>query len=190
MFLLKLRYTGLIFVALLAGGCSNDNGQDEASKNNNQPQTINYETQEEQNQRLDLRDQTIGEKGGYPQTDQDDLNRGDNQTGNNTDIFTNEQSKKIANRLMKRQDIKAAQVAITDDKIVVGVMLNDHSNHNITTGIKKDVRKFEPDKTIVVYTDDNNWDRMSNLKAKLKQSNLPNDIKDNMKDLFNPDDNQ
>lgn len=190
MFLLKLRYSGLLFTVLLASGCANDENSEARNNDGPKTQTINYETQGEQNARLGLRDQTIGEKGGYPQTDQDDLNRGDNTTSGNMDIFTNEQSKEIANHLMKHQDIKAAQVAVTDEKIVVGVMLNDHGNHNITTDIKKEVRKLEPNKTIVVYTDDNNWDRMSNLKARLKQSNLPDDIKDNMKELFNPDRNR
>lgn len=186
-FLLKLKYTGLLFAVLLASGCSNDNNN-EASKNNNQPQTdtINYETESEQNERLGLREQSIGEQGGYPQTDQDNLNRGDNTTGNNTDVFTNEQSKKIADLLMKRQDIKAAQVAVTDEKIVIGVMLNDHSDHDITKGIKEDVRKYEPNKTIVVYTDDINWDRKNNLRARLNQSNLSVDIKEGIKEFFNP----
>lgn len=185
----KLTYTALLLAVLVVGGCSTEENN-EASQNNDQPQTINYETQGEQNERLGLGDQSIGEKGGYPQTDQDDYNRGDNTIGKNTDLFTNEQSKKIADRIMQRQDIKAAQVAITDDKVVIGVMLNDHSDHDITRAIKQDVRKIEKNKTIVVYTDDNNWDRMSNLKAKLKQSTLPKDIKDDLKDLFNPDRNQ
>lgn len=185
----KLTYTAFLLAVLVVGGCSTE-GNNEASQNNDQPQTINYETQGEKNERLGLGDQSIGEKGGYPQTDQDDYNRGDNTIGKNTDLFTNEQSKKIADRIMQRQDIKAAQVAITDDKVVIGVMLNDHSDHDITRAIKQDVRKIEKNKTIVVYTDDNNWDRMSNLKAKLKQSTLPKDIKDDMKDLFNPNRNQ
>lgn len=182
---MRLRYAGLLFVVLMAGGCSNDDENKEASVDNDQPQAINYETQGEQNERLGLRNQSIGEQGGYPQTEQNDLNRGDNPTGDNTDSFTNEQSKQIANHLMNRRDIRVAQVAVTDDKVVVAVILVDHNDHEISTDIKKDVRKFEPDKTIVVYTDDNNWDRVNNLKARLKQSNLPNDVKDNIKQFFN-----
>ena len=183
--MLKYRFIGLLLIVLLSAGCSNDENN-EASNNDVQPQTINYETKNEQNARLGIQDQTIGERGGYPQTDQDDINRGDSALRDNADIFTNEQSKKIANRLMKRQDIKAAQVAITDDKIVIGLMLNDHGDHNITKGIKEDVRKFDQEKTIIVYTDDIHWDRMSNLKARHEQSNLT----ENIKKFFNPDHNE
>lgn len=191
MFFVKLKFAGLLLTVLLVGGCSTDDDQNnEASQNNDQPQTINYETKGEQNERLGLRNQTTGEEGSDPRTEQDKYNRGDNTTGSNTDMFTTKQSKQIADRLMERQDIKSAQVAITDEKVIVGVMLNDHSDHDVIKGIKEEVREFENDKTIVVYTDDNNWDRANNLKARLKQANLPNEIKENMRDFFNPDRNR
>ncbi|WP_157724854.1 YhcN/YlaJ family sporulation lipoprotein [Virgibacillus phasianinus] len=179
---MRLRYGCLLFAVLIAGGCANGGNNEASDDDQIQSQPLHYETKHEQNERLDTGDQ--------PQTqteiEKGNVNRGDNTSGNNTDVFTNEQSKEIADYLMKRRDIKLAQVAITDKKIVVAVMLNDHSNHDITDGIESDVRKFDKNKTIVVYTDDNHWDRMSNLKARLKQSNFSDDLKDDMKRLFNP----
>ncbi|WP_404453222.1 YhcN/YlaJ family sporulation lipoprotein [Virgibacillus necropolis] len=183
---MKLRY-GLLFVAIVATGCANDESNEAKNDEQIQSQTINYETKNEQNDRLGLRDQTIGEKGGYEQSEQKQINRGDKQEGDNTDIFTNEQSKAISDHLRKQRDIKLAQVAVTDEKVVVAVMLDEHNNHEISDDIEKEVRKFEPNKTIVVYTDDNHWDRMSNLKARHKQSTFPDDLKDDMKRFFNPD---
>lgn len=183
---MKLSYVGLLFVVLVVTGCNNVDNNEATDDEKIQSQPLHYETKDEQNERLGLRDQTIGEKGGYPQSEQKELNRGDTTAGDNKDAFTNEQSKVIADHLSERLDIKLAQVALTNEKIIVAVMLNGHTNHEISGDIKQEVRNFEPNKTIVVYTDDIYWDRMVNLKARLNQSNFPDDIKEDMKRLFNP----
>ncbi|ASN05115.1 YhcN/YlaJ family sporulation lipoprotein [Virgibacillus necropolis] len=183
---MKFSYVGLLFIVLVTAGCTN--GQNNEANNDEQIQTqpIHYETREEQNERLGIRNQTIGEKGGYPQSEQKEINRGDNTVGENTDIFTSEQSKVIADHLTDRRDIKAAQVAITDEKIVVAVMLSEYTDDEIGEKIEKEVRTFDQNKTIVVYTDSIYWDRMNNLKSGLKRSESPNEIKEDMEWLFNP----
>lgn len=181
---MKLSYVGLLLATLTVVGCTNEGNNEAGNDNQTETQPIHYETKNERDERLDLRDKTIGEKGGYPQSEQKNLNSGDGKTGNNTDEFTNKQSKVISDHLKEKRNIKLAQVAITNDKIIVAVMLNEHNDHEISTDIKNEVRKFEPNKTIVVYTDDKHWDRMNNLKARLKQSNIPDDLQE----FFNLDD--
>ncbi|WP_430785037.1 YhcN/YlaJ family sporulation lipoprotein [Virgibacillus flavescens] len=186
---MKLKILFLTIFVLVAG-CTNDGKNESDNTTSPETQPLHYETENERNARLGIRKKSLGEQGGYPQTQQLEINRGDVETGNNTDIFTNEQSIQISNHLKKLREIKMAQVAISEEKVIVSVMLNEHNNHDVNRMIENEVRKFEPNKTIVVYTDDKHWDRMSNLSARLKQAKLPNDLKDDIMRLFNPNRNK
>ncbi|MFZ3576420.1 YhcN/YlaJ family sporulation lipoprotein [Virgibacillus sp. DJP39] len=168
---MKLNYVCLLFIVIVMTACS-DGENSAADNNNNEPQSqpLNYENETEKNRRLGLRDQTIGEKGGYSQSDQKLINRGD-VGANNKDIYTNEKSQEIVKYLMDRHGIKVAQVAITDEKIIVAVMFDDRTGTNdaIADVIEKEVRKFDASKQIVVYTDQSNWEQVKDLKARPNQ---------------------
>lgn len=115
----------------------------------------------------------------------------DNQRQNKTrysDVFTNEESIMLSEKLEKRKGINRAQVASTDERVIVAVMLSDHSDHNITKKIEADIKEIIPDKQIVIYTDDTHWERMKNLDARLESKNIGNDVEDNLKELFNIND--
>lgn len=105
-----------------------------------------------------------------------------------SDVFTNEESIMLSEKLEKRKGINRAQVASTDERIIVAVMLSDHSDHNITKKIEADIKEIIPDKQIVIYTDDTHWERMKNLDARLESKNIGNDVEDNLKELFNIND--
>lgn len=105
-----------------------------------------------------------------------------------SDAFTNEESLMLTNTLEKRKDIMQAQVATTDDRVIVGVMLSEHTDHNTTKKIESEIKEIIPDKQIIIYTDDTRWERMKNLDAKLESKNIGNDVEDNIKELFNIND--
>lgn len=164
-----MKYITITFVTIMmlfTIGCTNNNDNAEEDRNARM-QHINYETPKEQKQRLGNREPSIGEQGGYIQSEQRGLNAGD-RTGDYTDMYTNEDSVRIADHLNEWKEIKQAQVAFTDKRVVVGVLLNDHSDHHLTDRIREEVAKFVPDREIVVYTDEAYWEKMKNLDSRIQ----------------------
>ncbi|WP_099158639.1 YhcN/YlaJ family sporulation lipoprotein [Virgibacillus ndiopensis] len=180
-----LLNTGIIIAFLF--GCANTNQDENAQDNNVETQPLHYETNEEQKDRQGVKKESVGEKGGYKQSDQKGTNASERNSGNYTDIFTNEETKEIYRHVTGLKEVKNAQIASTEEKVIVAVMLNEHSNHNVQAVIEQEVKKFAPDKTIVVYTDDIYWDRMSNLKSRLKAGNGGNEFQEQMEKFFNRD---
>lgn len=164
------RTAGLVILGITLVGCTNNN--DEATRDNpgDYTQPINYETNEEQD-----------EHEGYPQSDQTGMNDGD-ETGQ-SDFYTNEETVSIAHKLSKQKEVVQAQVALTEHKVVVGVMLNDNAPPDMQETIKKQVQDMKPDKKVHVYTDDIYWDRMRNKDSKLDQFN--GGMKEFLNEFFN-----
>jgi ABC-type Fe3+-citrate transport system substrate-binding protein len=176
----------LLFMAACA-----DTGEGESEMNEESPtQPIHYETEHEQKDRLNVRDQTIGERSGYPQSTQENVNDA-NFEGGYTDEYTNNRTEEIAEYLQQKQNIIQAQVAETDERIVVAVMLQERTNQNVDVSgsIEEEVRNILPgtNKQIVVYTDDNYWDRMKNIDARWKARETGDDLGEMLDDFFNTD---
>ncbi|MFD1850161.1 YhcN/YlaJ family sporulation lipoprotein [Oceanobacillus bengalensis] len=176
MYLRKLLLVGLIFILT---ACGNDNAESETKQYNTQP--INYDTPLEQDGSLDRQEESIGEKGGYPQSEQRGVNASDYE-GDYTDPFTNDETIFITEELRKDKDIIQAQVASTDDRIIVAVMLREYYNEADTEEIKEKIRRIVPDidKEIIVYTDDIHWNRMKDYDAR----NESHEIGDNIEEIF------
>ncbi|WP_163970116.1 YhcN/YlaJ family sporulation lipoprotein [Oceanobacillus halotolerans] len=187
-----MKWRSFITISLMVPfviACNDTDHIDEnAQRDGNQsdPQPIHYESEGEKRERLGIDDQSIGERGGYPQTNRDDINRSEN-NNRYTDAFTNEESEEIAEHLRQRNDIRQVQVASTDDRVVVAVMLNKHHDHHVPDNIEEDIKEFVQDKKIVVYTDDIYWERMRNLDSRLNQANMGEDVEQEIEDLFNID---
>lgn len=164
-----------LFILFATAGCGNE-AEEGQNENNNQYQPINYETREEQTNRAGSRDNTIGELGGYPQSDQEYVNDGDkNLNAKNEDRYTNERTMLISEYLAERKEIVQAQVAETDERIIVAVITADNEYFpNLNEVIEKEVKRVIPDKQIVVYTQAIWWDRMRNLNSS------PNDLDEKM----------
>ncbi|MEW9675883.1 YhcN/YlaJ family sporulation lipoprotein [Lentibacillus sp. L22] len=158
--------TGLSLLLLF--GCSNTNTDNNGTAQNDNPKTqsINYETNHERNDRLGINDQSIGDRGGYPQNDQSGTNASNGHKGKYSDNYVNEKSDQIYQRLINYREIKQAQVAIADDKVIVALMLNDYNDQNVRDLVVNEVKKVEPDKEVVIYTDDIHWNRVQNMKAR------------------------
>ncbi|QKY69569.1 YhcN/YlaJ family sporulation lipoprotein [Lentibacillus sp. CBA3610] len=168
-----------VFVLTLIGCAEYETG-DNGTQDNMNSQPIKYETQEEQDERLGTESD---EQKTYPDNKYKDINEGD--SGKNTDKFTNEMSLSISNHLKQRHDVRQAQVAVTDEKVVVGVMLTDQAPPDMRDLVEEEVQQLVPNKDVYVYTDDIYWDRMRNKDAELDQLN--GDVREYLREFFNRD---
>ncbi|WP_249870983.1 YhcN/YlaJ family sporulation lipoprotein [Oceanobacillus saliphilus] len=164
MLIKKLFFIALI---LLIGACD---GAENASEQNNVGNDGSIQPIRFDEKNVDIYDSpgpSIGEMGGYEQSEQRGVNTAD--FSKYSDVFTNEESIRISEELAKQKDIIQAQVASTEDRIIVAVMLREHFDHHVAHKIEDEVRKIVPDsdKQIIVYTDDIQWDRMKNIDARL-----------------------
>lgn len=174
-------------ILLLTVACSdvNEDAQNTREQPNTQP--INYETDREQKDRLNIRDKTIGEKGGYPQSEQDGVNASDSHRGF-SDAFTNEESELISKQLKEKKEIVQAQVASTDERIIVGVILSEKSDPEIKKIIQEEVERIVPDKQVTIYTDEVHWDHMKDLDARMGSEKREYDIEEYIDDFFRTED--
>ncbi|WP_010098989.1 YhcN/YlaJ family sporulation lipoprotein [Ornithinibacillus scapharcae] len=172
------------FLLFLTAGCGNEREEGQSETNNNQYQPINYETPEEQTNRTRTEDKTIGELGGYPQSDQEFVNEGDkNLHSKNEDRYSNERTMLISEYLAERKEIVQAQVAETDERIIVAVITPDNEYYpNLNEVIEEEVKRVVPDKQIVVYTQAIWWDRMRNLNS--SPNDMDEKMRRNMDDFF------
>lgn len=177
----------LLATTLFVAGCADDTEQGMSGTTNpDQIQPINYETPKEQQERVGQQEKSVGELGGYPQNEQEFVNEGDkNVNAKNEDRYTNEKTLQISEYLSERKEIVQAQVAETDDRIIIAVQTENHEYHDLNRIIEEEVRRIEPEKQIVVYTDDNYWERMRNLNS--RQIKLEDDIENSLREFFNND---
>ncbi|GGA69285.1 YhcN/YlaJ family sporulation lipoprotein [Ornithinibacillus halotolerans] len=172
--------SSLVFIA----ACGNDSEQGANEENLDNIQPINYETKEEQKTRLGQNEQSIGELGGYPQSEQERVNEGDKNFGaKNEDRYTNERTYYIAEKLSERKEVVQAQVAETDKRVIVAVMTGNKYYPDLPKSIREEVKEMIPDKEIVVYTDAAWWDRMRNLNS--NPDKLEITIERNLNNFFN-----
>ncbi len=172
-----------MMLLLLVAGCNA--GQDTSEqRRDNTIQPIHFEPETNANDRYETNQPSIGEQGGYPQSEQEGVNASD--FSHYSDAFTNEESARITKELSKQKDIIQTQVASTEDRIVVAVILREHFDHDVSHHIEEEVKKIVPDtdKQIIVYTDDIEWDRMKNLDARLQAKYNGDDLERFVEDLF------
>lgn len=104
------------------------------------------------------------------------------QRGNNPKVlYTNKETTKIANKLLKRSDIILAQVTETDETIYIAVKLNNKHSPTIKDDIYNIVQQFDPDKEIVIMTNVKQWDHQKDTNARA----LPKGIGKMFEDFFN-----
>lgn len=170
-----------LFILIVTACSPNEQGASERT-NNSSVQPIHFD--KKQSDIYDNEEPSIGEQGGYPQSEQNGVNQADFR--NYSDAFTNEESLFITKELEKQKDIIQAQVASSEDRIVVAVMLREHVDHDMPQKIEEDVKELVPgtNKQIIVYTDDVQWNQMKNLDTRLKAKTIGDDLENTIKDLF------
>ncbi|MUK86989.1 hypothetical protein GMD78_01050 [Ornithinibacillus sp. L9] len=184
------KYILLGMSVFVITGCATQEEGRHANNSENNLQPIHYETPEQQRER-EGQPRSIGERGGYPQSELEGLNAGDTDD-RNRDRYTNEKTMEISQYLSELRYIKQAQVSETNDRIVVAAILNNHSDQTSlgdaddrAQQIKQEVKKFGRDKEIVVYTDNIYWNRMRNLNS--NQISIDENIDQFLEDFFNTD---
>ncbi|WP_284139709.1 MULTISPECIES: YhcN/YlaJ family sporulation lipoprotein [unclassified Virgibacillus] len=166
--MLKLQsmiWMTLVITVLVA--CDGDTSVKKTKENDSEAAPIHYETEQEQQERLGSHQSDKHERDAYPQQEEKSLNGGD-RTGSYTDKYTTEDGVRVADHLMNMKEVKVAQVAITKDKVIVAVRLAEGVDPTIQKNIEREVSKFISDKPIVIYTDDNHWDRIRNMNSRFK----------------------
>ncbi|WP_085991795.1 YhcN/YlaJ family sporulation lipoprotein [Oceanobacillus senegalensis] len=176
------------FVLTVAVGCTNQDENAQTNTDTLDTQPIHYDSKKEHESRNVSPNNPTAEQGRYPKGKQDmmDIGNVDYQ-----DPFVNEETQRITKELTKNRDIIQAQVASIDDRIIVAVMLRKHFNHdasNDSEAIKKEVEKMVPDKQIIVYTDDIQWDRMKNFNARYNAGKNGENIEEFFDNLINQTD--
>ncbi len=179
MWIKRLTIISAIIFALVGCGTEEEGAQDNPENMNSQP--INYETKEEQKERTGTKEQNIGEQGGYPQSEQTEMNDGD--ANAQSDKYTNQTSISIAKKLKERKEVIQAQVAVSNNKVIVGVIISPSSPPNMREILKQEVHEMIPNREVEVYTDDIYWDRMRNKDSRLDQLN--GDMNEFLNEFFN-----
>lgn len=77
----------------------------------------------------------------------------------NPGSYTNKRTIEITKRVMERRDVRNAQVAMTKDRVLVALMLENKIDTRVKDEVKDLVEKMEPDKEVVVLTDDIYWSK-------------------------------
>jgi len=138
-------------------------------------QPIHYETEEEQKERKGVRDQTIGEQGGYIQSEQPHLKYVDRDQ-DYTDPYKNEEALLLTEELNKLDYLATVEVSSAEDRIVIGVMLQANDSHKpisdeaFAEQIEAEVKKILPDtdKDIIVFSQESEWGELKNLDGRIQ----------------------
>ncbi|ALX48193.1 YhcN/YlaJ family sporulation lipoprotein [Lentibacillus amyloliquefaciens] len=179
----KTKWMMPLILFVFIGCAQYETGEEGSSREDSNSQLINYETEQEQNERLGKNTDNPGMNNDYPENNQGEINKGDENA--QSDLFTNEMSQSISTQLKQRNDIRQAQVAVTDERVVVGVMLTDQAPPDMREVVEQEVKEMVPNKEVHVYTDDIYWDRMRNKDSQLDQFN--GDVREFLREFFNRD---
>lgn len=99
--------------------------------------------------------------------------------------FNNDESMKIVAEVNELKEVTLTQAFSTEDHIYIAVMVNpyDRRDHTITEKIQEKIEKMT-NKPITIYTNNNNWDNMKDLNARVKASDAPKELKEKVLNFF------
>ncbi|MGP4061583.1 YhcN/YlaJ family sporulation lipoprotein [Halobacillus sp. H74] len=109
-----------------------------------------------------------------------------NQTNRSHDNdFNNEDAMEIVEKVHELEEVTMAQAFSTDDHVYVAVMVNpyDRRDQSVPEKIQTKVEELT-DKKVTIYTNNNNWDHMKDLNSRLKASQAPDRLKNQIRDFF------
>ncbi|MDC3412447.1 YhcN/YlaJ family sporulation lipoprotein [Aquibacillus sp. 3ASR75-11] len=82
------------------------------------------------------------------------------------DRFYNEESAAVIREINKLEEVKLTQAFVTDEKVIVAVMLHQEGNLDVEDEIKSIVEKIVPNREIEVFTEDVYWNKIRNLNSR------------------------
>lgn len=174
-----MRFIALLLLTIFVFAGCHQPKTDQSSEHNKDLYTDEVKSSQE--------DQRLSKFDGYEISKQRRERMQDDQNNPLTDPYSNEDTMKIAEHLKSLQEVNRAQVVEIDDRIVIGVILNRHSPQEISNMIEQEARKImqDPNKDVIVYTDETYWDHERHLKAKSKATKLGDAVEDLFDDFFN-----
>lgn len=109
--------------------------------------------------------------------------------GDENKIFATEEAKEISQLLARHQHIQDAQVATVGDQVIVSVALKNHTrpNNNMLVEMEREIKEIVPNKEVLLYTDERQWNRMKDLDAGLKQREAGKSVEEFIEKYFNID---
>jgi|GEM_PF-5226677 len=99
--------------------------------------------------------------------------------------FNNEESMVIMEKVNELEEVTMTQAFTDDKKVYLAVMINpyDRRDQSIPKKVEAKVKEIT-DKPIIIYTNNNNWDHMKDLNARLKASQAPAQLKSEIREFF------
>lgn len=84
----------------------------------------------------------------------------------------------IMEKVNELEEVTMTQAFTDDKKVYLAVMINpyDRRDQSIPKKVEAKVKEIT-DKPIIIYTNNNNWDHMKDLNARLKASQAPAQLK-------------
>ncbi|MFC3039277.1 YhcN/YlaJ family sporulation lipoprotein [Virgibacillus xinjiangensis] len=175
----KLIVSSVVLYIGLLSGCAGDPAENENAEGV-ESQPIRYDAQGENSQKME-NEESIGKEGpkGYPQQYQDRANSSEYENGY-SDPYTDEETKRIAEKLKELEGIVGAQVETTDDRLFIALQLKEHTDPDKPGQIEEQVRSMVPEtgKQVIIFTDRAHWDRMKSLDSRGTSGEDTNDLFD------------
>lgn len=100
--------------------------------------------------------------------------------------FNNEDAMAVVEKIHEIKEVTMAQAYSTDDAMYIAVMINptDRRDTDVTEKIKQKAGELT-EKKLTIYTNNNNWDHMKDLNARLNAAEAPDSVKKRIREFFN-----
>ncbi|MFD1018889.1 YhcN/YlaJ family sporulation lipoprotein [Thalassobacillus hwangdonensis] len=183
------RWIGLLMVVSLfiLGGC----GQDDQAQEKQQNDTENlYQPMKsgEQNDEVETPDPDYGNRPYHKRDETREIRNTQYGESNRShdNGFYNEESLRITEAVNEIKEVTMTQAIATEDRIMVAVMINpyDQRDHSVAQKVRHKVEKMANGKKVYVYTNNNRWDHMKDLNARLKAEQAPGKVKEQINEFI------
>lgn len=181
-----IKRIAIIVALLFAVGCANNDNKDAQNMKQTHvdPEVSDAEKKGVLTEKLRYNEQTDITKGEDPAKVKRKYNTGQPSDMNQAE-FTNEKTAEISKKIAERVDVKQAQVAMTDDRIIVALMLHHKADPKALDEIKAEVTKIAPGKEVVMYTDTDYWSKKKDMTGRNDSAETGGKMEEFLNNFFN-----
>ncbi|MFA8439674.1 YhcN/YlaJ family sporulation lipoprotein [Pueribacillus sp. YX66] len=94
-------------------------------------------------------------------------------------------AKKISERVKDIKGVKDARTIVYGDQIVIGVNSKDNNTRNVDRKVKASIRDIVQTQNVTVVTDNDMFDRISNVDDNMRNGNGINEVQSDINAIFN-----
>ncbi len=174
----------IIGALLFAVGCSSNKEAQNMGVTEIDPQMTDAKRKGVLTEKLRYNEQTDITKGENPAKVERKYNTGQPSDRNQAE-FTNDKTAEISKKIAERVDVKQAQIAMTDDRIIVALMLHHKADPKVLDEIKAEVTKMAPGKEIVMYTDTDYWSKKKDMTGRNDSAETGGKMEEFLNNFFN-----